>query len=163
VLKRQVDFGVISLPLKDSRISSTLVHKDELVLVVQPSHQLAQRTSIRVEELAKYPLLLPQQGRQRQQIDGIFQMHDLQPRLAMEVDSGELLKRLIAAGLGAGFLPRINVAEEEKAGTLVTIRLDGIRLARDLALIFHKDNALTRAAQIFLDIATTGKDSSEEA
>ncbi len=154
VLKRQVDFGVISLPLKDKRLSITPVHKDELVLAVQPEHALAQRTTIRVEELAKFPLLLPKQGRQREQLEGIFQMHDLHPRLAMEVDSGELLKRLIVAGMGAGFLPRINFVDEEKAGKLVAVRLEGVRLARDLALIHHRDHVLTRAAREFLDIAT---------
>ncbi len=155
VLKRQVDFGVISLPLKDPRLTMNLVHKDELVLVVPPNHALAKQQTIKVTELVPHPLLLPKQGRQREQIDGIFQMHDIQPRLAMEVDSGELLKRLILAGLGVGFLPRINVAEEERSKQLVAIRLEGIRLARDLALIFHKDNALTKAAQTFLEIATT--------
>lgn len=157
VLKRQVDFGVISLPVKDPRIKVNLVHKDELVLVVQPSHPLAQEKTIKVDDLVQYPLLLPKQGRQREQIDGIFQMHDFQPKLAMEVDSGELLKRLILAGLGVGFLPRINVIEDERAKQLATVRIEGIRLARDLALIFHKENVLTRAAQTFLEIATAGQ------
>jgi DNA-binding transcriptional LysR family regulator len=162
VLKRQVDFGVISLPLKDPRINVDLVHKDELVLVVQPTHPLAQRKAIKIDELVPYPLLLPKQGRQREQIDGIFRMHDFQPKLAMEVDSGELLKRLIIAGLGVGFLPRINVAEDEQANQLATLRIKGVRLARDLALIFHKENMLTRAAQTFHDIATAGYHPSEE-
>jgi DNA-binding transcriptional LysR family regulator len=162
VLKRQVDFGVISLPLKDPRITVNLVHKDELVLVVLPTHPLAQRKTIKIDELVQYPLLLPKEGRQREQIDGIFQMHDFQPKLAMEVDSGELLKRLIIAGLGAGFLPRINVVEDESNRQLATVRIEGIRLARDLALIYHKDNALTRAAQTFLEIATAGTRPNEE-
>jgi DNA-binding transcriptional LysR family regulator len=162
VLKRQVDFGVISLPLKDPRLHTTLIHKDELVLVVQPSHPLAEREKIKIDELVQYPLLLPKQGRQREQIDGIFQMHDFHPKLAMEVDSGELLKRLILAGLGVGFLPRVNVAEDEAAKQLCTVRIEGFRLARDLALIFHKENMLTRAAQTFLDIATEGNRPDDE-
>ena len=162
VLKRQVDFGVISLPLKDPRLKINLVHKDELVLVVQPTHPLAQQRTIKVDDLVPYPLLLPKQGRQREQIDGIFRMYDFQPKLAMEVDSGELLKRLIIAGLGVGFLPQINVAEDEAATQLSTVRIEGIRLARDLALIFHKENVLTRAAQMFLDIATAGQRAPEE-
>ena len=163
VLKRQVDFGVISLPLKDPRINSNLVHKDELVLVVQPAHPLARRETIKVDDLVQYPLLLPKQGRQREQIDGIFQMHDFQPKLAMEVDSGELLKRLIIAGLGVGFLPQINVDEDERLNQLATVRIEGVRLARDLALIYHRDNVLTRAAQTFLEIATAETNTPEEA
>jgi DNA-binding transcriptional LysR family regulator len=154
VLKRQVDFGVISLPFKDPRVTITLVHRDELVLVVPPAHPLAERKTIGVSELGQYPLLVPTQGRQRERIEGMFRMHDVLPKLAMEVDSGELLKRLILAGLGIGFLPYINVAEDEGAGRVTAVRMEGRRFARDLALIFHKKNTLTRGGQIFFEIAT---------
>jgi DNA-binding transcriptional LysR family regulator len=72
----------------------------------------------------------------------------------MEVESSELLKRLIVAGLGIGFLPRSNVLEDTKSGALKIIKVEGLRLNRELALIYRKDKALTRAAQVFLEIAT---------
>jgi hypothetical protein len=34
------------------------------------------------------------------------------------------------------------------------LALDGVRLSRDLALVFRKDRQLSRAAQEFLEIAT---------
>jgi DNA-binding transcriptional LysR family regulator len=70
------------------------------------------------------------------------------------VESSELLKRLIVAGLGMGFLPRTNVLGDEKIGTLEIIQLDGVRLNRELAVIYRKDKTLTRAAHAFLEIAT---------
>jgi DNA-binding transcriptional LysR family regulator len=72
----------------------------------------------------------------------------------MELDSSELLKRFVAAGLGLGFLPRTNVAEDEQSGTLKTLSIEGVRLARELGLVFRKDKTLSRAAQAFLEIAT---------
>jgi DNA-binding transcriptional LysR family regulator len=72
----------------------------------------------------------------------------------MEVESSELLKRLVIAGLGLGFLPRSNVQEDTKSGALKIIRIEGVRLNRELALIYRKDKALTRAAHVFLEIAT---------
>ena len=72
----------------------------------------------------------------------------------MEVESSEMLKRYVGAGLGLGFLPRTNVAEEERSGTLRILMLEGVRLARDLALVFRKDRQLSRAGQEFLEIAT---------
>jgi DNA-binding transcriptional LysR family regulator len=65
-----------------------------------------------------------------------------------------MLKRYIGVGLGLGFLPRTNIAEEERAGLLHPLALEGVRLARDLALIFRKDRQLSKAAQEFLEIAT---------
>jgi DNA-binding transcriptional LysR family regulator len=65
-----------------------------------------------------------------------------------------LLKRLIVAGLGVGFLPRTNVLADEKAGALQIVKVDGVRLSRELAVVYRKDKTLTRAAHAFLEIAT---------
>ena len=154
VLNREVDFGVVSLPVKDSRLIVDTLHRDDVVLVAPSNHPLAQRESVKVADILTQPLLLPKQGRQRELIEDLFRANDVSPRVAMEVESSELLKRLIAAGLGIGFLPRSNVLDDTKTGTLRILRLDGVRLNRELALIYRKDKTLTRAAHVFLEIAT---------
>lgn len=154
VLNREVDFGVVSLPVKDSRLIVDTLHRDDVVLVAPSNHPLAQRESVKVADILTQQLLLPKQGRQRELIEDLFRANDVSPRVAMEVESSELLKRLIAAGLGIGFLPRSNVQEDTKSGTLKILKLDGVRLNRELALIYRKDKTLTRAAHVFLEIAT---------
>jgi len=154
VSNREVDFGIVSLPVKDARLLVDIIHKDDLVLVVPKAHPLAVRDQVKFSEILQYPLVLPKHGRQREQIDDIFRANDVQPRVAMEVDSSELLKRLIGAGLGMGFLPRSNVRDDEHNGLLKTIKVDGVRLSRELALVYRKDKTLTRAAHAFLEIAT---------
>ena len=154
VVNREVDFGVVSLPVRDARLTVEPIHRDELTLVAPKGHALAERGTVRLQEAAKYPLLLPPHGRRREQIDELFRVNELQPRVAMEVESSEMLKRYISAGLGLGFLPRTNVAEEERSGALLTLSIEGVRLARDLALVFRRDRQFSRAAQEFLEIAT---------
>jgi DNA-binding transcriptional LysR family regulator len=154
VLSREVDFAVASLPLKDPRLVVDVIHRDEVVLVAPKNHALAQRESVKFAEILQHSLLLPKQGRQRELIEDLFRSHDVQPRVAMEVESSELLKRLIVAGLGLGFLPRTNVLADEKAGTLQIVKVDGVRLSRELAMVYRKDKTLTRAAHAYLEIAT---------
>ena len=154
VLSREVDFAVASLPLKDPRLTVDIIHRDEVVLVAPKNHSLSQRDSVKFQEILQHSLLLPKQGRQRELIEDLFRTHDVQPRIAMEVESSELLKRLIAAGLGIGFLPRTNVLADEKSGSLQIVRIDNVRLNRELALVYRKDKTLTRAAHAFLEIAT---------
>lgn len=154
VVNREVDFGVVSLPVRDARLTVEPIHRDELALVVPQGHPICGRPSVRLQEAAKYPLLLPTHGRRREQLDELFRVNEITPRVAMEVESSEMLKRYIGAGLGLGFLPRTNIAEEERAGTLQALSLEGVRLARDLALVFRKDRQLSRAAQEFLEIAS---------
>jgi DNA-binding transcriptional LysR family regulator len=154
VLNREVDFGIVSLPLKDPRLLVDVIHRDEVVLIAPKNHSLAARESVKFPEVLQHSLLLPKQGRQRELIEDLFRSYDVNPRVAMEVESSELLKRLIVAGLGLGFLPRSNVVIDEKAGTLQVIKLEGVRINRELALVYRKDKNLTRAAHAFLEIAT---------
>jgi len=153
VANREVDFGVVSLPVRDTRLAVEAIHRDELALIAPKGHPIAGRGTVRLQEAAKYPLLLPTHGRRREQLDELFRVNEIAPRVAMEVESSEMLKRYIGVGLGLGFLPRTNVVEEERSGTLFALSLEGVRLARDLALIFRKDRQLSRAAREFLEIA----------
>ena len=154
VLAREVEFGVVSLPVKDLRLHVEIIHKDELVLVVPIAHPLSSAGSISLQQVAKYGLLVPKQGRRRESIDQLFSQHKLIPRIAMELDSNELLKRLILAEMGIGFLPRINVLSELNQGTLRAVHVQGVEISRDLALISRHDRPLTRAGNAFFTFAT---------
>jgi DNA-binding transcriptional LysR family regulator len=156
VINRDVDFAITAVPVKDPRLVVQSVHRDEIVLVVAPAHPLAMHKVVKLDEILQFPLLLLKQGRQRAQINNFFDAHDMHPRIAMELDSSELLKRLICAELGMGFLPRANVLDDEHAGLLKVIKVEGLRLERELALIYRKDKTLTRAGQAFVEITTDG-------
>ena len=162
VLNREVDFGVVSMPVKDPRLHVEIVHRDELVLVVPANHPFAGRETVAVEELANARLLMIKQGRRREELEQIFAEHKVTPRIAVELDSHELLKRLIVAGIGIGFLPRINVLEEVRAGQLAALTLENVKLPRDLALIFRTDRVLNRAGEVFYAVATGQKFSPAE-
>ena len=69
----------------------------------------------------------------------------------MELDSSELLKRFVAADVGVGFIARSNVQEDVQAKVLVAIPMAEAPIRRDLALVFRKDKALSRAALAFID------------
>jgi DNA-binding transcriptional LysR family regulator len=154
LLNREVDFGVVALPVKDARLIAEWIHKDELVLVAAPAHPLVRPGKLRIEDVVRHSLLLPKQGRQREQIDLLFSIRELKPNIGMELDSSELLKRFVAAGMGIGFAPKSTVDADEQAGVLRILPIEGVRLVRELALVFRKDKSLSRAAQSFIEIAT---------
>ena len=55
--------------------------------------------------------------------------------------------------MGIGFISRSHVQEDVKANVLATIPFAEAQIRRDLALVFRKDKALSRAALAFIDIA----------
>jgi LysR family transcriptional regulator, low CO2-responsive transcriptional regulator len=64
-----------------------------------------------------------------------------------------LLKRFVAADVGVGFIARSNVQEDILAGVLAAIPISDAQIRRDLALVYRKDKALSRAALAFIEIA----------
>ena len=160
VIDNSVDFGVVSLPVTDNRLTVVLIHRDELVMIATPSHPLAKLKSATVAEAAKYPLVLPKAGHTRDALENLFHERKLKPNYAMELDSSELLKRFVAADVGIGFIARSNVLEDVRAEALASIAISDAQVRRDLALVFRKDKALSRAALAFIDATVKLKTSS---
>ncbi|HZR66405.1 MAG TPA: LysR family transcriptional regulator [Terriglobales bacterium] len=153
VIENSVDFGVVSLPVSDNRLTAVPIHKDELVLIAPPKHPLSKLKSASAADIAQYPLVMPKIGHTRDALDSLFHLQKLKPRIAMELDSSELLKRFVAADVGVGFISRSHVQEDVKANVLAAVPLATSQIRRDLALVFRKDKALSRAALAFIDIA----------
>jgi LysR family transcriptional regulator, low CO2-responsive transcriptional regulator len=153
VIDNSVDFGVISLPVTDTRLTVVTIHRDELIAISPPQHPLAKMKSATLADVAKFPLVMPKAGHTRDGLDELFHDRKLKPRYAMELDSSELLKRFVAADVGVGFISRSNVQEDVRANVLAAIPLSDAQIRRDLALVFRKDKALSRAALAFIDIA----------
>ena len=63
--------------------------------------------------------------------------------------------------MGIGFISRSNVEEDVRAKALVAVAISDAHVRRDLALVFRKDKALSRAALAFIDIAVKHKSAQE--
>jgi LysR family transcriptional regulator, low CO2-responsive transcriptional regulator len=161
VIDNSVDFGVVSLPVTDNRLTAVLIHRDELVLIAPPHHPLSKHKLATVAEIAKFPLVVPKLGHTRDGIEQMFHERRLKPNYTMELDSSELLKRFVAADVGIGFIASSNVEEDVRARVLVAIPIADAQIRRDLALVFRKDKALSRAALAFIDIAVKHKPAEE--
>jgi DNA-binding transcriptional LysR family regulator len=153
VIDNSVDFGVVSLPVNDNRLTVVLIHRDELIIITPPQHPLAQLKSASIEQAAKFPLVVPKAGHTRDALENLFYEKKLKPRYTMELDSSELLKRFVAADAGIGFIASSNCLEDVRANALVAIPISNAKIPRDIALVFRKDKALSRAAVAFIDIA----------
>jgi DNA-binding transcriptional LysR family regulator len=70
----------------------------------------------------------------------------------MELDSTEMMKRFVVAGLGLSFLAVSNCREEVAAGKLRAVPLAPDPMFRRLGLIYRKDKALSKAALGFIQV-----------
>jgi DNA-binding transcriptional LysR family regulator len=162
IIDNSVDFGVVSAPVDDKRLTVVVIHRDELVIVVPPGHPLSRRKQAGIADVVGFQLLLPKVGRTRDAIENLFDERRLKPKIAMELDSSELLKRFVAADVGVGFIARSNIIADVKAGVLAAVAISDASIRRDLALVFRKDKALSRAALAFIEIAVKLKPAGAE-
>src|SRR5208282_665148 len=153
IVENSCDFGIVSMPVPDKRLTVVPIHRDELIVITPPHHPLAGGKKATVAEVVEYPLLLPKLGRTRDALEALFHERRLKPIVSMELDSSELLKRFVAADVGVGFIPRSHVAEDLQAKALAALTLADASIQRELALVFRKDKALSRAALAFIEIA----------
>ena len=153
IIDNSCDFGVVSMPVPDKRLTVVPIHRDELIVITPPHHPLAAKRRATAAEVVEYPLLLPKVGRTRDTLETLFHERRLKPIISMELDSSELLKRFVAADVGVGFIPRSHVAEDLQAKALAALVLADASIQRELALVFRKDKALSRAALAFIEIA----------
>jgi DNA-binding transcriptional LysR family regulator len=132
VLSRRFDLGLISLPVDDEKLTILPLYEEELI-GLRPSHGRARMVQLQPEELAKAPFLLyPPRSNMRSAINGFFRELGISPRVVMEADDTEAIKRLVQAGFGYSILPEFALRRESRFFQL--FRVKGHRLARRQAL-----------------------------
>lgn len=152
VLDNQADFGITQLPVEEKRLQVVKIHSDEIKVLVPAGHPLAEKTHIVAEDLVPYPLLLPKTGTTRRRLSSWLANVEDDLNVSMELDSTEMIKRFVAAGLGVSFLAGTHCREEVNAGQLVAISIGPEPMMRQLALIYRKDKALSKAALGFIEV-----------
>jgi DNA-binding transcriptional LysR family regulator len=154
------DFGITQLPVDAKKCQVVKIHSDEIRIIVPKEHPLAGRRSLVASDIAPYQLLLPKTGTTRAKLNSWLEPVEEQLQVSMELDSTEMIKRFVMAGLGISFLAASHCREEVAAGKLVTLALGPEPMIRRLGLIYRKDKALSRAAlgfiQVILDQAGEG-------
>jgi DNA-binding transcriptional LysR family regulator len=96
--------------------------------------------------------LLPKTGTTRRRLSSWLANVEDDLNVSMELDSTEMIKRFVAAGLGVSFLAGTHCREEVNAGQLVAISIGPEPMMRQLALIYRKDKALSKAALGFIEV-----------
>jgi DNA-binding transcriptional LysR family regulator len=152
VMENVADFGLVQLPIAEKRVTVVDIYRDEIRVVIPANHPLANAKSVTAEQIADHALLLPKSGTTRARLDHWLEAVEDRLNVSMELDSTEMMKRFVIAGLGASFLAVSNCREEISAGKIRAIPLAPEVMSRRLGLIYRKDKALSKAALGFIHV-----------
>ena len=135
LLDRRFDLALISLPVSEANLKLIPLFDEELLIVRPTANKIGSGhvSSMRASELADAPFLLyPKRSNVRLVIDRYFEEIGVIPRVVMEADDTEAIKRLVESGFGYSILPEH--ALRGRSHFFQKYRVAGHRLTRSLAL-----------------------------
>ncbi len=146
------DFGITQLPVHEKRLQVADIHSDEIKFLAPGRHPIAARRFVSPRDLIGLTFLLPKSGTTRARLNAGLEPVETEIRISMELDSTEMIKRFVMAGLGFSFLAASHCCEEVASGKLSVVSLGPEPMIRRLGLIYRKDKALSKAALGFIQV-----------
>ena len=154
VLRRTLDFGVVTFAPRERGIRSLSLGDDELVMLIQPKHPLARRSEVTMEEVGRQTVIAhndPSPARQR--VLQLYEQRHASINIQMSLPSLDGIKRAVEMGLGVAILPRRCALAEIGQGQLAAIPVPQLSLSRSVRLIYRRAGEMSHAAEAFLEAA----------
>jgi len=145
-----IDVGIITLPIKSSKLKTNPIFRDQLMWMVNPQNPLAKNEVISIAEIARQPMLMPKTGYTRRLMDKLLRPHEAELQIRMELPSVGMIKSFVAAGLGVTLMSASFARDQVLAGRVKLIPLKEKELWRELGLAYRRDRTLTQAAKTFI-------------
>src|SRR3990172_9413353 len=79
----EVDVGIVTLPVSQNNLKVVPIFEDELYVVVPAGHPMAKRAAVKIEDLAKEPLIFPKGGHTRELLERLFRKYRNQLQISM--------------------------------------------------------------------------------
>lgn len=152
VQEGEAEFGVTILGARAWDLEAEHLFSEPYVLLVAPTHKLAQRESVTREDLIGEPLVrIRTQSTNRQLIED--SLGDVAKHLdwRIEVQSAATAMHLVAEGAGITFLPRLT-ADLAARNTVVGLPFSDVTLSRDIGVLHRRGAPLAPAAADLLDM-----------
>lgn len=125
---------------------------EELVAVLPTNHRLARRRRVRMAELSDEEFISYRDGsRLREVLVSAGRAAGYEPRVTLESNESQRIRRLVARGLGVAILPRSDAEGPGDEIAVVTLISPG--LTRDITLAWRQGRRHAPAAAEFLELA----------
>lgn len=154
VERGELELAIVTLPTAPlGPLNAVPIWDDPLEIVVSKLHPLAAKRRIDADTLMHYPAVLPGTGTfTRELILAAFGPRRNQLRVGMSTNYLEVLKMLVAIGLGWSALPHTLIDDEIKV-----VHIKEMKIRRELGIVTHSARTLSNAAQAMVRIVNATK------
>lgn len=151
--KHEIEFVFLSHYVdidKDKYISKPFF-TDELVLIVDKNHRLADRPSVRLDEIQDEVFITKDSFSSLYRFLG-KSVESLNFRKEIIIGNQEAIKHAVTEGIGVAIMSRIAVDVEVNAGLIKTLKIEDYNLKRHINLVYDKRKHITPAGHAFFNL-----------
>ncbi len=154
IINNEFDLGFVGGHLIGGEIETLPWRTDELVLIVPPGHPLAHRIDIKPSDLAKETFINREQGSAtRAVVEKHLRLPGVSTERSLELGNPEAVKLAVRDGLGISFVSKFAIGAELKAKVLFSPKIKGVKICRELKIIYRKGRHLSRADSALIETA----------
>lgn len=141
LLQGEIDLALVPTPVTHPRLRSIPLVRDRVVLVCAPRRRETLPDPLPLEMLGEIEMISFQApSRFRTFVDAILEQHGVYPNVAMEFDSHEAVRMMVAAGFGVAMVPESAVERDLAEGRLTEVRVEGLPvIARTTSLVLRRE------------------------
>lgn len=152
VLDGELDLAIVSLPVKDPRISVETLFDETLLLVVGKPHPLASKPEVTTEDLVDQTFILLGSGSSLAgQIRRFCGDHNFEPKIGYHCAQVATVKALVALGVGISILPQVALGAEDRSRLIVKTFADR-NPTRQIGVIRHMQRYQSLGAEQFIGL-----------
>jgi DNA-binding transcriptional LysR family regulator len=157
VLAGDAEIGFVEDKVVHPAISARLIHKDQLAIVVHPTHPWAKLSRLKTTDMASSNWILRERGSgTRSAFEKALRRRGLNPArlpVALELPSNEAVRAAVEAGGGATAISYAAVRSGLNSKQLATVPFQPIE--RPFLAIIHRERRPSVALQTFIDTASS--------
>ncbi len=150
----EIDLLLLTLPIVGSDLEVVPVLKEEMIVVTAKSHALTRTRLTDARAIARYPLILFENGSNtRKVVDDFFRAQQVDTNVVMETENVEIIKAMVANGLGVTILPYGALATDLRQGKFAWARIRGVHLYRETGWVYlesaHRPRSIAEVLRVF--------------
>ena len=148
------DVAFVNLPIAEEpelHLEGNCMRLNDVFIAGEKYKELADG-KISLAKLTKYPLIMMDKNTvARRSFDSFLDSVGIQLQPSIEVGSWDLMKRLVARGMGVGIIPREYVVRGLEEGELFEVKTDPVLPTRAVGMLLPKNQPVSYALHSFLE------------
>ena len=140
----KIDIGFVSFPVIDKKLNTIEIVQDEIVIILNPSHPLAQKKHLTADDLEGHMIIMHEEGSYFQKmIYTLLETNNVSVTMPIAFSNNEAIKKAVEGGTGIAPISKKVAAKEIESGKLIALSLSSTPFYRTFYMIHRKEKLIS--------------------